>query len=50
MLETAAEEQAEPDMDIVREQMGLKYAGGHGEPKTAVAIPNRATARGGTAR
>ena len=50
VLETAAEEQAEPDMDIVREQMGLKYAGGHGEPKTAVAIPNRATARGETAR
>ena len=28
VLETAAEEQAEPGMDIVREQMGVKYAGG----------------------
>ena len=33
VLETAAEEEAEPGMDIVREQMGVKYAGGHGEPK-----------------
>ena len=48
--EEAAEEEAEPGMDIVREQMGVKYAGGHGEPKTAVATPNRATARGETAR
>ena len=50
VLETEAEEQAEPGMDIVREQMGAKYAGGHGESKTAVATPNRATARGETAR
>jgi len=50
VLETAAEEEAEPGMDIVREQMGVKYAGGHGEPKTAVATPNRASARGETAR
>ncbi len=28
VLETSAEEQAEPGMDIVREQMGVKYAGG----------------------
>ena len=50
VLETSAEEKAEPGMDIAREQMGLKYAGGHGEPKAAVATPNRATARGETAR
>ena len=50
VLETAAEEEAEPGMDIVREQMGVKYAGGYGEPKTAVATPNRASARGETAR
>lgn len=50
VLETEAEERAEPGMDIVREQMGAKYAGGHGEPKTAVATPNRATTRGETAR
>ena len=50
VLETEAEEKAEPGMDIVREQMGAKYAGGHGEPKTAVATPNLATARGETAR
>ena len=50
VLETAAEEEAELGMDIVREQMGVKYAGGQGEPKTAVTTPNRATARGETAR
>ena len=50
MLETAVEEQAEPGMDIVREQMGVNMQQGMASLKTAVATPNRATARGETAR
>ena len=41
VLEDAAAEDADPHMDEVREQMGRKYAGGHGE---ASAAPRRNTA------
>jgi hypothetical protein len=41
VLEDAAAEDADPNMDEMREQMGRKYAGGHGE---ASAEPRRNTA------
>lgn len=50
VLETAADEQSESGMAEVRRQMGVKYAGGHGEPAGAEATDNNATAAGKTAR
>lgn len=44
VLETVDEENADPDLEAVRWQMGKKYAGGHGEPRAAGR--NAATARG----
>jgi nitroimidazol reductase NimA-like FMN-containing flavoprotein (pyridoxamine 5'-phosphate oxidase superfamily) len=32
VLETVDDEAADPHLDAVRAQMGVKYAGGHGEP------------------
>ncbi len=32
VLETTADESADSSLDVVRAQMGVKYAGGHGEP------------------
>jgi len=45
VLESAADENADPDLETVRMQMGAKYAGGHGEPSEP--RRNEATARGG---
>lgn len=50
VLESAAEEDAEPGMAEIRRQMGRKYAGGHGEPAGAVPLDNAATAVGKSAR
>ncbi len=44
VLEDADAENADPDMEAVRLQMGGKYAGGHGE--SAEPVRNNATARG----
>ena len=44
VLESAADENADPDLETVRMQMGAKYAGGHGEPSEP--RRNEATARG----
>ncbi|MDZ7728178.1 MAG: pyridoxamine 5'-phosphate oxidase family protein [Dehalococcoidia bacterium] len=44
VLESADDEEAEPGMDAVRDQMGAKYAGGHGDPDAA---PSRNTATAG---
>ena len=44
VLEDAAAEAADPDLETVRLQMGRKYAGGHGEP--AEPRRNESTARG----
>ncbi|MDP7145349.1 MAG: pyridoxamine 5'-phosphate oxidase family protein [Pseudomonadales bacterium] len=46
VLESADAEQADPDLEAVRLQMGIKYAGGHGGPAPDTPEPNRATARG----
>lgn len=35
VLETAEDEAADGDLDTVKAQMGVKYAGGHGEPMPA---------------
>ena len=35
ILETKEAEDADPHLDAVRAQMGVKYAGGHGEPAPA---------------
>ncbi|MGE5594925.1 MAG: pyridoxamine 5'-phosphate oxidase family protein [Hyphomicrobiales bacterium] len=45
VLEDAEAENADPNMETVRVQMGAKYAGGHGEPN-AEPRRNEATARG----
>ncbi|XOV89198.1 MAG: pyridoxamine 5'-phosphate oxidase family protein [Pseudomonadota bacterium] len=50
VLETAAEEAAEPHLDEARLQMGIKYAGGHGRPAPAEPGPNTATASGKSSR
>ena len=50
VLETKADEDAEPGMEEVRMQMGIKYAGGHGQPAPEKPEPNRATAGGESAR
>ncbi len=49
VLETAADEAADPDLEAARLQIGAKYAGGHGEAGAAPAR-NNATARGETNR
>lgn len=48
ILETVEEEAADPDLDAVRSQMGIKYAGGHGEPipTSTEELVFRASARG----
>ena len=48
ILETVEDEAGEPDLDTVRSQMGIKYAGGHGKPIPATAdeLVFRDTARG----
>ena len=50
VLETAAEEAAEPDLEAVRLQMGIKYNGGHGQPPSAEPQANAATASGKSSR
>lgn len=50
VLETAADEAAEPHLAEARLQMGIKYAGGHGRPAPAEPGPNRATASGKSSR
>ena len=49
VLETAAEEDADPGLEEARWQMGTKYAGGHGEAATE-RRRNDFTARGDTNR
>jgi nitroimidazol reductase NimA-like FMN-containing flavoprotein (pyridoxamine 5'-phosphate oxidase superfamily) len=46
VLESAADELAEPGMAAVRTQMGRKYSGGHGQPAAAEPADNKATAVG----
>jgi hypothetical protein len=46
ILEDAAAEAADPELVAVRELMGRKYHGGHGEDPTAEASPMSASARG----
>ena len=46
ILETVEEEAADAHLDAVRDQMGAKYAGGHGEPATEPPAPFAASARG----
>ena len=46
VLETAAEEAADPHLAEVRVQMGRKYNGGHGQPAADDPPPNSATAGG----
>jgi hypothetical protein len=50
VLETVEAENAESGMYEVRKQMGIKYAGGHGQPAPNKPVPNSATARGDSAR
>lgn len=50
ILESIEEEDAEAGMEAVRLQMGIKYAGGHGQPAPEKPEPNRATAGGKSAR
>ena len=50
VLEDAAAEAADPDLEQVRIQMGNKYAGGHGEPAGSKPKPNAATASGDNSR
>jgi nitroimidazol reductase NimA-like FMN-containing flavoprotein (pyridoxamine 5'-phosphate oxidase superfamily) len=49
VLEDADAENADPHLDEIREQMGRKYAGGHGEPD-AEPRKNTASARGENSR
>ena len=46
ILEDADAEATEPEMAAVRELMGRKYQGGHGEPGGGEPTPFAATARG----
>jgi len=48
ILEAAEDEAADTDLDAVRSQMGIKYAGGHGESVPADPADRvfRASARG----
>jgi nitroimidazol reductase NimA-like FMN-containing flavoprotein (pyridoxamine 5'-phosphate oxidase superfamily) len=46
VLESAAEEAAEPDLEQARRQMGIKYNGGHGQPPVDEPPPSAATAAG----
>jgi hypothetical protein len=49
VLEDEAEENADPDLEAARMQIGAKYAGGHGEGDSTPRR-NNATARGATNR
>jgi nitroimidazol reductase NimA-like FMN-containing flavoprotein (pyridoxamine 5'-phosphate oxidase superfamily) len=46
VLESAADEAADPDLPAVRVQMGRKYNGGHGQPAADDPPPNSASAGG----
>lgn len=50
ILEDADAEAADPDLGVVRVQMGIKYVGGHAGPADADPQPNQATARGRNSR
>lgn len=50
VLEDASAENADADLAQLRVQMGIKYAGGHGQPAPATPEPNQATARGRSGR
>ena len=50
VLEDKAEEDADAYLPEVRVQMGIKYAGGHGQPTGAEPKPNAATAAGSNGR
>lgn len=50
VLETTADEDAEPGMAEIRRQMGAKYAGGHGGPAPSRPADNAATAAGESSR
>lgn len=50
VLESAADEQAEPGMAQVRTQMGRKYSGGHGQAAEAEPADNEASAMGKSSR
>ncbi len=46
VLETAEEETADPHLEEARRQMGIKYNGGHGQPKVDDPPPQSSTAGG----
>ena len=48
VLESAEDEEADPDLEAARMQIGTKYAGGHGEPTSP--RRNEFTATGETNR
>jgi nitroimidazol reductase NimA-like FMN-containing flavoprotein (pyridoxamine 5'-phosphate oxidase superfamily) len=50
VLEDADAENADPDLNSVRVQMGVKYAGGHGRPAPRYPEMNQATAMGRNSR
>ncbi len=50
VLEDAAAEEADPHLSEVRNQMGRKYNGGHGQPPANDPPPNNASARGSNDR
>jgi nitroimidazol reductase NimA-like FMN-containing flavoprotein (pyridoxamine 5'-phosphate oxidase superfamily) len=50
VLETRADEEADPDLATAQVQMGRKYNGGHGQPPAADPGPFAATARGSNRR
>ncbi len=50
VLEDADAEAADAHLDEVRNQMGRKYNGGHGQPPSDDPPPNSATARGANGR
>jgi nitroimidazol reductase NimA-like FMN-containing flavoprotein (pyridoxamine 5'-phosphate oxidase superfamily) len=50
VLETLADEQADPHLAAAQVQMGRKYNGGHGQPPVADPPPFAATARGSNRR
>ncbi len=50
VLEDEDEESADPYLDEVRLQMGIKYNGGHGGPVALNPSPNAATASGKSSR
>jgi hypothetical protein len=48
VLENAEEENADPDLEAIRLQMGAKYRGGHGRPDEG--LPRNAFTAGGATR